>query len=141
MYFSQEQDLPEEKLSDLSDGEKQWHALTQAYQKLWDPVSAAKAKLDANLLEAEAVWGCEITVKITPLNRTISELFWSIKDHLEAQNPSCHHENPVPEDMKKLPKIIYSRGNIEKDEYLKELMSIIADIEAELRPHIIQYHR
>ena len=30
---------------------------------------------------------------------------------------------------------------IEKDKYLKELMSIIADIEAELRPHIIQYHR
>jgi hypothetical protein len=83
MRYSQEPDLPKEKLKELSAREKNWQALVQVYQKRWEPVPAAKAKLDANLLEAEAVWGRDSVGKITPLNGLIGELLWAITCYRE----------------------------------------------------------
>jgi hypothetical protein len=141
MRYSQEPDLPKEKLKELSAREKKWQALVQVYQKWWEPVPAAKAKLDANLLEAEAVWGRDSVGKITPLNGLIGELLWAIQDYLEKQNPNFDYESPEREEIKKRQDIMYSRGDAEKDEYRKRLEAAISDIEAELKPHIVQYHR
>lgn len=64
MQYSREPELSQDKLRELSHREKEWHAWAQAYQRRWDPVPAAKAKLDSNLLEAEVVWGPKIRTKV-----------------------------------------------------------------------------
>jgi len=141
MEYPIEPDLPQDKMKELSDREKEWHALGQAYQKRWAPVAAAKAKIDANLLEAEAVWGQNILNKAAPLDALIGKLFFAIQDHLEARNPNARHENLEPEEEEKRRMVMYSRGNSEKDEYKERLQEVVADIEGELKPHIVQHHR
>ncbi|MBI5094144.1 MAG: hypothetical protein HZB26_17095 [Candidatus Hydrogenedentes bacterium] len=136
-----EADLPKEKLSELSWREKHWFALGEAYQKRWAPVAAAKAKIDANLLEAEVVWGQQIRSKATPLDELIGELYYATKDHLEAKNPNLRVNNEELRAAQTRRKIMYSRSDPEKDEYRKRLGDVIADIEDELKPHIVQHHR
>lgn len=140
MQYSQEPDMPEEKLKELSEKEKQWHAMAQAYQKRWEPVPKAKSALDTTLLEAEVVWGKNIVEKVSPLNELIGELLWAIQDHLEAMNPNVHYDNPGAEEIKKRRETMYARGNVDRDDYKKKLESVIAGIENELKPHIEQYH-
>jgi hypothetical protein len=141
MQYPQEPDLPKEKLKELSEREKNWYALAQAYQKRWEPVPAAKAKLDANLLEAEAVWGRSILNKVMPLNGLIAELLWAIQDHMEARNPNVDYESPGREEIKKRHEIMYACSDSEKDEYKKRFEAVVYDIESELKPRIVQYHR
>lgn len=141
MQYSQEPDLPEEKLKALSQKEKQWHSMAQAYQKRWEPVSKAKSGLDTVLLEAEVVWGQSITEKISPLYGLVGELLWAIEDHLETMNPSVHYEYPGADEVKKVREIMYARGSVEKDLYKKHLEEVIGAIQEELKPHIEQYHR
>lgn len=100
MQYSKEPDLPQDKLKELSQREREWHALAQAYQRRWEPVPKAMAKLDANLLEAEVVWGPEIRTKANPLNRLTGELLLALQDHLEARNPDGRYESPGPELVK-----------------------------------------
>ena len=136
MQYSREPDLPQEELKELSQREREWHVLAQAYQRRWEPVPTAKAKLDANVLEAEAVWGPEIRAKFSQLNPLIVKLHCAIQDHLEARNPN---EGPGPELDKKLSETLY--GGAETDTFKQELEDVICGIENELRPHIIQHHR
>ena len=141
MQYSQEPAMPEEKLKELSQREREWHAMSQAYQKRWEPVPKAKLALDTTLLEAEVVWGRTVVEKVAPLNGLIHELIWAIQDHLEAMNPNVHHERLGSEEIKKRREIMYARGSAEKDAYKKRLEAIITAIEEELKPHIVQYHR
>jgi hypothetical protein len=139
MQYSREPDLPAEKLKDLSQREREWHALAQAYQRRWEPVPTAKAKLDANLLEAEVIWGPAIRTKVHPLNHLMGELLFALQDHLEAQNPNIHYESPGRELVKKRRETLYSIG--EADTFKEQLDEIIRNIESELRPRIVQHHR
>ncbi|WP_442498807.1 hypothetical protein [Methylobacter sp. sgz302048] len=141
MQYSQEPEMPQEKLKELSGKEKQWHAMAQAYQKRWESVPKSKLSLDTALLEAEVVWGQRIVEITSPLNGLIGELLWAIEDHLEAMNPNSHYENPGAEEIKKRKRIMYARGASDQDEYKKRLEDIIKSIENELKPHIEQYHR
>lgn len=139
MQYSREPDLPEEKLKDLSQREREWHALAQAYQRRWEPVPAAKAKLDANLLEAEVIWGSAIRTKIQPINRLVGELLFALQDHLEARNPNIPYESPERELIKKRREILYGVGA--DDAFKKQLDEAIGSVESEMRPHIVKHHR
>lgn len=139
MQYSREPDLPQERLKDLSQREREWHALSQAYQRRWDLIPAAKAKLDANLLEAEVVWGSDIRSRVTPLNRLIGELLVAVQGHLEARNPDGHYESPGPELVMKRHEILYAMG--EPDRFKEQVDEVIRGIESGLRPHIARHHR
>lgn len=139
MQYSKEPDLPEDKLKELSQREREWHALAQAYQRRWEPVPKAMAKLDANLLEAEVVWGSGIRAKANPLNRLTGELLFALQDHLEARNPDGRYESPGPGLVKKRRETLYGLG--EEDEFKERLQEVIREIENDLRPHIVQHHR
>jgi len=141
MQYPQEPDLPEEKLRELSRREKEWHAFAQARQRMWEPVTAARAKLDASSLEAEAVWGREIKEKINVLNGLLGELFCAIREQIEERNPNNRaDDSPDAEAVLKRRKIMYSRQDCEKDEYQMKLANAIRAIEDELRPHIVRHH-
>lgn len=133
LQYSRDPDLPEDKLKKLSDKEKEWHALAQAYQKRWQPLSDAKAELDAELLEAEAVWGVEIREKFGSLDGLITELFLAIEYYLDVRNPNVQEEW-TPEERKESREIMYARGS--KDKFKGRLDAVLKDIEAVLKPHI-----
>jgi len=139
MHYSRVPDLPQEKLKEMPQREREWHALAQAYQRRWELIPAAKAKLDANLLEAEVIWGPDIWTKVTPLNRLIGELLIAVQDHLDARNPNGRYESPGPELIKKRHETLYAIG--ESDPFKERLDEVICSVENELRPHIVQHHR
>lgn len=139
MMYSSEPDLPQEELDELSQKEKEWLALAQAYQKRLEPIPAARAKLKANLLEAEAVWGHDLVAKINPLFRLIKELWLAIQEHLEARTPTIPYESPGSDIIKKRHAILYE-GDPEKDDFKNQLEDAIRKVEIELKPHITQYH-
>lgn len=141
MQYSQEPDMPEEKLKELSEKEKRWHAMVQAYQKRWDPVPKAKSAFDTTLLEAEVVWGKKIVEITEPLNGLIGELLWAIQDHLDAMNPTSDYDRPGADEVKKRRNTMNARGTGDQDEYKNRLEAVIKSIEKELKPHIEQYHR
>lgn len=139
MQYSREPDLPEEKVAGMSRSEKEWHALAQAYQRRWSSVAEAKAKLDANLLEAEVVWGPEIRQKVAPLNGLIGELLVAIQHHIEARNPRAHYDSPGLALVEKFHNTLYAVGD--PDPYKERLNQVIEGVESELRPRIAHYHR
>jgi hypothetical protein len=141
MTYFRDPDMPEEKLKDLSEQEKKWHAIAQAFRQRWEPVPKAKANLDEAVLEAEVVWGPRIAEKTALLNGLLAELLGAIEDYLDSQNPHLVQEKPEPGELKARREIMYARGDASKDEYLRRLLATIRGIEDELRPHIIEYHR
>ena len=140
LQYSPEPDLPKEKLEELDKREKDWYAYMQAYQKRWDPVNDAKAELLANIFEAEVVWGSEILEKIKQLNPIINELFAVIQEHIEDKNPNKDYSIDR-ERRKELRKILYFMSVEEEDIYFNKLKKVISEIEEELKPHIMEYHK
>lgn len=140
MAYSREPDLPREEKEKLTQKEMEFHALVQAFQARWKPVTGASSKLRADLFEAEVVWGQNLVDKINPLFRLIKELWLAIQDHLEALNPNIPYESPGPEINKNRYTIMYE-GDPEKDDFNKQLEAAIRDVEIELKPHIAQHHK
>lgn len=139
MLYSTASDLPQGKSDDLLEKGKEWQILVQVYQKRWGPISAARSKLQADLFEAEAVWGHDLVDKINPLFRLIGELWSALEGQLEARSPSIPYESPGPEALKKREAIIIE-GDPEKDDFTKKLEDAIHQIEVDLKPHITQHH-
>lgn len=133
LQHSRDPDLPEEKLKKLSDKEKEWHALAQAYQKRWQPLSDAKAELDTELLEAEAVWGVEIREKFSRLDGLVTELSLAVEYYLDVRNPNVQEEW-TPKERKESREIMYAHGS--KDKFKEKLEAVLKDIETVLKPHI-----
>jgi hypothetical protein len=139
--YSQEPDLPEEKLKDMDSKQKEWHAYAQMYEKRWAPVVTAKSKLDVHLFEMEAVWGRDVVARFDPLIQLVAELQWAIQDHLEDKDPRLGRRDYDPEETRKQRAILFRRGSKTPDEYNLKLEKAIADAEAVLKPHVLEHHR
>ena len=132
-------DLPEEELKNMSVKKQRWYAQVQTYQKKWEPVSAARAKLRADLFEAEAVWGRAIVDKVNPIQSLINKLWLAITGHLEARDPNTPYEATDLTEARKRQVIMYE-GGPENDDFKQHLEAAIREIEIELKPHITQHH-
>lgn len=139
--YSQEPDLPAEKLKYMDAKQREWHAYAQMYEKRWAPVVAAKTKLDVYIFEMEAVWGRKAVAQIAPVNQLVAELQWAIQDHLEGRDPRLDRQDYNAEEQKKQRAILFKRGPKTLDEYNGRLEKAIADAEAVLKPHVLEHHR
>lgn len=137
---SEEPNLPQERLRDMDEKQKQWHSYAQAYEKRWEPVTAARCKLDAQLFEVEAIWGQEMTAKVKPIFDLVHELHWAIQDHLEAKDPRRSNEDFNAEEAKKQRAIIFKRSSKTDDDFNRKLESAIDEVEVTLKPHVRQHH-
>jgi len=140
-YYS---DLSAEELDKLKQNERQWLIISGTYNKRWDIIKASEAKLQSNLIEAEVIWGKIILEKIKPLTSLIKELLSAmnevcIDDFNRTFNPSERSEEDRAR-IKKLKKVLY-KDFFEEDEFMNRLEKIILDIENDLKPHILQYHK
>jgi hypothetical protein len=140
MRYSQEPDLPAEKLKGLDARQKEWHALAQEYQRRWQPVSEAMAKLDSHLLEVEVIWGVATRGKIEPLTQLVAELLWAIEDHLESKNPLSGQGSDDPDESRKRRLVLHSRHGKHPDEFKNRFDAAVTDIESALKPHVLRQH-
>lgn len=140
MRYSQEPDLPAEKLKGLDARQKEWHSLAQEYQRRWKPLAEAVAKLESHMLEVEAVWGPSTRAKVEPITKLVSELLWSIEDHLEQRNPTGGAGPDDPSEAKARRMVLYSQHGKYPDEFKARLDLAVSEIEAELKPHVLRQH-
>jgi len=70
----------------------EWHheGTTRAYQRRWEKVTAVRADLYPELLEAEVVWGSSINELFSPLILLENELYFAIEDQLAVSKPGVN---------------------------------------------------
>jgi hypothetical protein len=136
MSYSPEPNLPKEKLEEMSDKEKKWHSEGQAWEERWKPVAKSRAELDTNLLESEIYWEKTIWDAVRPMVELQAELIVAIEEHLERINPSDPDPSYTGDEWKRVSKVIYSRSDRNKDEFLDKLLVAVEKVEKLLKPHI-----
>ena len=99
-----------------------------AYKIRWDQLSTALIDFQAELLEAEALWGSPIRNSSASLSQCIRELNAAIAEWLHGKT----HLDPTRDEH--VTGIIYELGD--SNPFSERLAAAIGDIESQLRPHL-----
>ena len=115
-----------------------FYGISKAYQERWDKVQTERTSLYADLLEAEAIWGNELKDLFKRIFDIEHELFTRIRHYIELINPET--EEASKEVIRKIDKknrdIMYDDLGEEPDEFKKDLISAIEDVEKYLKPNL-----
>lgn len=107
-----------------------------AYEMRWKELQEALSSVYPDLLEAEALWGSEITAKFQPLTDCVSDLQLAIDNYVRYLSSEDRNACPVTEEDRK---VLYDLG---KDNfYSKRLVGAITQIENFLRPRLLTHAR
>ncbi|MCP4487357.1 MAG: hypothetical protein GY820_08575 [Gammaproteobacteria bacterium] len=120
--------------------QKRFHGISKAYQARWDKVQIEKTSLYADLLEAEAIWGNELKNIFKRIFDLEHELFTRIRHYIELINPDTKESSK--EALRRIDSknrdIMYHDLDEEPDEFKKELILAIEDVEKILKPNLRQ---
>lgn len=105
------------------------------YQKRWNKIREALADLELNTLEAEALWGHEVSEKLKPLRKCVSTLSANIQMYLRRL------EKPPREDkaetLEKIDQVIYGFSeDSDTNPFTAEIVKAVSEIEDYLRPRL-----
>lgn len=127
---------PEGDASASSSEGKQWFGTFKAYEKRWERVFEARTELEAELLEAEAVWDAEVRKSFDPLFDLENELYFHTMEYLDGLNPDSRTPEMTSEEKRQKREVLYARGNPQKDEFLQKMNQAVNEIDAVLKPHL-----
>jgi hypothetical protein len=122
----------------MSHEQIRFYGMSKAYQQRWDKVSAVRADLQTELLEAEALWENKLHGLFEPLFKLQHELFVTVHFHVMACNPEEEIETrkAMSDIGRKRRDILYDLSGETEDEFSKDLAQAIKSIEAFLKPHL-----
>ncbi|MGH7788575.1 MAG: hypothetical protein ACRERC_17020 [Candidatus Binatia bacterium] len=110
-----------------------------AYQQRWSRISAALVELDADLLEAEALWGATLKNPRTNLQKCLAELGVNITKHLRAHAPDdlpfLERKPMTPDEIEANDAIVWNLGE-GNDVFGDRVAAAVHEFEAVLRPHL-----
>lgn len=129
---------PENEAKKMNSKQLHFYSTSKAYQARWDKVQTHRTSLYADLLEAEAIWGNELKGLFTVIFDLEHELFMRISNHLVCIDPETDKETrkAIRVIEKEGRDIIYDKLRDEGDEFKKDLMKGIEDIEKYLKPKL-----
>ncbi|MCP4493087.1 MAG: hypothetical protein GY820_38185 [Gammaproteobacteria bacterium] len=111
-----------------------------AYQDRLSEVIEERTAIQAELIEAEAVWGPELIELFVPIKKLEDDLYVSIHYHIELINPDIAEDEK--EDLRaeypNYKDILYENINGEPDEFKKDFMDSLAKVEEYLKPKLIR---
>ena len=139
MMLSSEMSLPpDDKAQTMSQAQVSYYGISKAYQVRWEKVSNVIEELNADLLEAEALWGNEAKNIFDELYKLINELNMVIYYHLKAMNPDDTEDNrrAWSNIYRKKRDILYDTLEQGGDQYSKDFSEAIIQIENYLKPHL-----
>lgn len=122
----------------MSQEQIRFYGTSKAYQARWDKVQIEKTSLYADLLESEAIWGNELKNLFKKVFDLEHELFTRIRYYIELINPDTDvaSKEAIRNIDKKKRDIMYDNLSEEPDEYKRELISAIEDVEKYLKPKL-----
>lgn len=77
MLGSEMPEPPEDDPAASSPAKKRWYGTAKAYEKRWEHVSKARSELEAELIEAEVIWGADIRKSFSDLYDLENDLYYS----------------------------------------------------------------
>jgi hypothetical protein len=108
-------------------------AFAKQYQREWQDLSNEMAALEANAVEAQAVWDAEFTKHLIPLRICLSELREHIGEHLRSKRDPTYQTYI---DRQKMFEVLYGVGG-ENDRFGGEIDNAVSIIDAKVRPHFV----
>lgn len=140
MMWAYEMPLPsEEEAKKMSQEQASFYGTSKAYQNRWDKVKIEKISLYADLLESEAIWSIELKELFKPIFKLEHELFIKVRHHIELIDPDTNKakREAITKIDEKSRDIMYDiMSDEEPDEYKKDLLSAIEDVEKYLKPKL-----
>lgn len=133
LMFSGEKKLDEEEAKGLTPDQIRQQGVVIAYARRWERHHPAENELDALLLETTAVWGKELSEKVSALKALQQELFAYVWLHLDA---NYRGQFSLAESYKE---ILRGKRDIlfdlmhEKDVFRKDFENSMKPVEAYLR--------
>ncbi len=115
-----------------------FYGMSGAYQKRWDRVTEVRTDLQAELIEAEVLWGKALNVLCDSIFKLERELFLALRNYITIINPATEPETKKAYiEIKRMKRdILYEISEGEPDEYAQDLTSAITAIENYLKPHL-----
>jgi hypothetical protein len=136
IFGSEMPDPPEGHPAAASEAEKRSYGVSQAYEKRWEHVRKAHIDIEAELIEAEVLWGAQIREKFWGLFAVEQGLYVNSLVYLDHINPE-NRERRTPEEASANRLILYATGS--DDDFYKRLQDSIVTIESELKRHLKRY--
>lgn len=137
--FSYEMPAPSENESkNMSQNQIQFYGHSKAYQARWDKVQEQRTNLYADLLESEAIWDDELKKLFKVLFNLEYELLTNIQHHINLINPDIdeHKKEAIRNIDKNKRDILYDNLSEEGDEYRKDFLLGVEEIEKYLKPKL-----
>jgi hypothetical protein len=98
-----------------------------AYQVRWDLLAKARVEFDAEMLEAEVLWGADMRPLGMPVRACMGELYAALTRYVGGRVADD------PKAFSAVHEIVFASGD---DALSKKLDGAIGDIENALRPHL-----
>jgi len=126
---------PQEKAGQMSPEEIHHYGKVQAYEARWQKVIEPQTELEADLLEAEVLWGQGPRNQFLPLIKLERELMIAVQDCLMESNPNENNgmKEAIRERKRTSRDVLYAVG---EDKFDDDVNSAIALIEQYLKPHL-----
>lgn len=132
---------PSEESARMGAEQIRFYGTTRAYEERWRNVQERRSALQAELLEAEALWGAKLKPLFQPLFTLQHELWVAIHLYIQSINPDSPAGNSHAFSKllhEKHGDVMYdlSEGEDKPDRFAKAVQLAINSIEEELRKHL-----
>jgi hypothetical protein len=129
---------PEGEVKHMTPAELTYYGTSRAYQARWQRVSDIRTKLQAELLEADVLWGAELRRRFEALFRLEHELFVAVHSDLSLRNPKESEAKKAVVRKRQMHARDIMHDSLEDggDQFTRDLAHAIAPIEEYLKPHL-----
>ncbi len=127
-----------EEAKDMSREQINFYGMSKAYQNRWDKVTQVSSELQAELLEAEALWGAVVHKQFETLFKLRHELWVAVHFQIMASNPNDSSETrkAMSAISQKQREVLYDISGETEDEYSKNVTDAISSIETYLKSYL-----
>lgn len=129
---------PENEVKKMSDEQIQSYGTSKAYQARWDKVQFERNFLNADLLEAEAIWDDKLKNLFAKVFDLEFELFICISQYTGIKYPDEASKDTIRNTVNKNRDIRFDYLGGKADEYKQEFNDAILEIEKYLKPKLIR---
>ncbi len=138
MWGAEMPNPPAEEAKHMSSEEIYHYGQSRAYQTRWQRVSDVRTDLQAELLEAEVLWGGELNKLFEALFKLEHELFVAVQNHLSLCDPKVTQamKTAIEKRQTNARDILYDSLEEKGDEFTKDVARAIVPIEEYLKPHL-----
>lgn len=141
IYNSEQPIPPEEYAKNMTDKQKHHYGIAKAYENRWQKLIVIRNDLDAELLEAEALWGSDILTTFQPFFGLQVTLYATVNSYLTACDPDETEETRkvFQESYQKRKGVLYRTFSPDNpDDFSDEINAEIRRVESFLKPHLLR---